>query len=163
MQKRVFQLLVDNTSGVLSRISGLFSRRGYNIESITAGVTADPRFTRITIVTSGDEDILEQIEKQVGKLVDVRDIKELDPEDSVYRELVLVKVKVDPKKRLETRQGVEFLANNFRAKIIEFTGNHSKVNALIQRFTEEYEVLELARTGITGLGRGIENVTYIED
>ena len=168
MQKRVFQLLVDNTSGVLSRISGLFSRRGYNIESITAGVTADPRFTRITIVTSGDEDILEQIEKQV----DVRDIKELDPEDSVYRELVLVKVKVDPKKRLETRQGVEFLANNFRAKIIdvgaenlivEFTGNHSKVNALIQRFTEEYEVLELARTGITGLGRGIENVTYIED
>ena len=88
--------MVDNTSGVLSRISGLFSRRGYNIESITAGVTADPRFTRITIVTSGDEDILEQIEKQVGKLVDVRDIKELDPDDSVYRELVLVKVKVDP-------------------------------------------------------------------
>ena len=159
MQKKVFQLLVDNTSGVLSRIAGLFSRRGYNIESITAGVTADPRFTRITIVTSGDDDILEQIEKQVGKLVDVRDIKELDPDDSVYRELVLVK-------------GVEFLANNFRAKIIdvgaenlivEFTGNHSKVNALIQRFTEEYEVLELARTGITGLGRGIENVTYIED
>ena len=172
MQKRVFQLLVDNTSGVLSRISGLFSRRGYNIESITAGVTADPRFTRITIVTSGDDDILEQIEKQVGKLVDVRDIKELDPDDSVYRELVLVKVKVDPEKRLEIRQGVEFLANNFRAKIIdvgaenlivEFAGNHSKVNALIQRFTEEYEVLELARTGITGLGRGIENVTYIED
>ena len=155
MQKKVFQLLVDNTSGVLSRIAGLFSRRGYNIESITAGVTADPRFTRITIVTSGDDDI-----------------KELDPDDSVYRELVLVKVKVDPEKRLEIRQGVEFLANNFRAKIIdvgaenlivEFTGNHSKVNALIQRFTEEYEVLELARTGITGLGRGIENVTYIED
>ena len=172
MQKKVFQLLVDNTSGVLSRIAGLFSRRGYNIESITAGVTADPRFTRITIVTSGDDDILEQIEKQVGKLVDVRDIKELDPDDSVYRELVLVKVKVDPEKRLEIRQGVEFLANDFRAKIIdvgaenlivEFTGNHSKVNALIQRFTEEYEVLELARTGITGLGRGIENVTYIED
>ena len=162
MQKKVFQLLVDNTSGVLSRIAGLFSRRGYNIESIT----------RTTIVTSGDDDILEQIEKQVGKLVDVRDIKELDPDDSVYRELVLVKVKVDPEKRLEIRQGVEFLANNFRAKIIdvgaenlivEFTGNHSKVNALIQRFTEEYEVLELARTGITGLGRGIENVTYIED
>ena len=114
-------------------------------------------------MTSGDEDILEQIEKQVGKLVDVRDIKELDPEDSVYRELVLVKVKVDPEKRLEIRQGVEFLANNFRAKIIdvgaenlivEFTGNHSKVNALIQRFNEEYEVLELARTGITGLARG---------
>ena len=153
MQKRVFQLLVDNTSGVLSRISGLFSRRGYNIESITAGVTADPRFTRITIVTSGDEDILEQIEKQVGKLVDVRDIKELDPEDSVYRELVLVKVKVDPKNR--RAKIIDVGAENL---IVEFTGNHSKVNALIQRFTEEYEVLELARTGITGLGRGIENV-----
>ena len=69
MQKRVFQLLVDNTSGVLSRISGLFSRRGYNIDSITAGVTADPRFTRITIVTDGDDEILEQIEKQLAKLV----------------------------------------------------------------------------------------------
>ena len=172
MRKQVLSLLVENTSGVLSHISGLFSRRGYNIESLTVGETADPRYSRMTVVSNGDDEILEQIEKQVGKLVDVRDIKELDPEDSVYRELVLVKVKVDPKKRLETRQGVEFLANNFRAKIIdvgaenlivEFTGNHSKVNALIQRFTEEYEVLELARTGITGLGRGIENVTYIED
>ena len=67
MQKKVFQIIVDNTAGVLSRISGLFSRRGYNIESITAGVTADPRFTRITIVASGDEDILDQIEKQVEK------------------------------------------------------------------------------------------------
>ena len=92
MQKKVFQLLVDNTSGVLSRISGLFSRRGYNIESITAGVTADPRFSRITIVASGDDEILEQIEKQVEKLVDVRNIRELKPEESVYRELVLIKV-----------------------------------------------------------------------
>ena len=92
MHKKVFQLLVDNTSGVLSRISGLFSRRGYNIESITAGVTADPRFTRITIVASGDDEILDQIEKQVEKLVDVRDIRELKPENSVYRELALIKV-----------------------------------------------------------------------
>ena len=76
MQNRVFQLLVDNNAGVLSRISGLFSRRGYNIESITAGVTADPRYSRITIVTSGDEEILDQIEKQVAKLIDVRDIRE---------------------------------------------------------------------------------------
>ena len=74
MHKKAFQLLVDNTSGVLSRISGLFSRRGYNIESITAGVTADPKYTRITIVASGDDDILDQIEKQVRKLVDVREI-----------------------------------------------------------------------------------------
>ncbi len=81
MAKRVLSLLVDNTSGVLSRISGLFSRRGYNIDSITAGVTADPRFTRITIVTSGDQYILEQIEKQVSKLVDVRSVRALDPEE----------------------------------------------------------------------------------
>ena len=92
-QTKVFQLLVDNTAGVLSRIAGLFSRRGYNIESITAGVTADPRFTRITIVTSGDDEILDQIEKQVAKLVDVQDIKELKPENSVYRELAMIKVK----------------------------------------------------------------------
>ena len=95
MRKKVFQLLVDNTSGVLSRISGLFSRRGYNIESITAGLTADPRFTRITIVASGDDEILDQIEKQVAKLVDVRDIKELAPQDSVYRELALIKVRTN--------------------------------------------------------------------
>ena len=94
LRKKVFQLLVDNTSGVLSRISGLFSRRGYNIESITAGLTADPRFTRITIVASGDDEILDQIEKQVAKLVDVRDIKELAPQDSVYRELALIILKI---------------------------------------------------------------------
>lgn len=98
MRKKVFQLLVDNTSGVLSRISGLFSRRGYNIETITAGVTADPRITRITIVANGDDEILEQIEKQVSKLVDVRDIRELKPEESVYRELALIKVSVPRKK-----------------------------------------------------------------
>ena len=90
---RVIQLIVDNTSGVLSRISGLFSRRGYNIESITAGITADPRYTRITIVTSGDENILEQIEKQVGKLIDVRDIRVLEPAESVYSDLILIKVR----------------------------------------------------------------------
>jgi acetolactate synthase-1/3 small subunit len=76
MQKSVLQLLADNTAGVISRITGLFSRRGYNIESLTAGVTADARFSRITIVASGDDEILEQIEKQVAKLVDVRDLLE---------------------------------------------------------------------------------------
>ena len=115
MQKKVFQILVDNTSGVLSRISGLFSRRGYNIESITAGVTADPRYTRITIVTSGDDIILDQIEKQVAKLVDVRDIKELKPESSVYRELAMIKVRADASQR----QGVIAMADIFRAKVID--------------------------------------------
>ena len=113
MQNRVFQLLVDNNAGVLSRISGLFSRRGYNIESITAGVTADPRYTRITIVASGDEEILDQIEKQVAKLIDVRDIRELKPEKSVYRELCLIKVRSTPEKR----QGVIAVADIFLSLI----------------------------------------------
>ena len=165
MQRKVFQLLVDNTSGVLSRISGLFSRRGYNIESITAGVTADPRFTRITIVTSGDDEILDQIEKQVAKLVDVRDIKELKPEKSVYRELALIKVKAGENER----QGVIAVADIFRAKIIdvakesliiELTGNQVKIAAFMDLLSA-YEILELARTGIAGLGRGIEDVTYL--
>ena len=166
MQKKVFQLLVDNTSGVLSRIAGLFSRRGYNIDSITAGGTADPRFTRITIVTSGDDEILDQIEKQVAKLIDVRDIKELRPSESVYRELVMIKVNTTA----SDRQGVISVADIFRAKIIdvapeslviEVTGTQDKVEAFINML-EGYEILELARTGITGLGRGIENVTYLE-
>ena len=165
MRKKVFQLLVDNTSGVLSRISGLFSRRGYNIESITAGVTADPRFTRITIVASGDDEILDQIEKQVAKLVDVRDVKELAPDDSVYRELALIKVRATA----EMRQGVIAVAYIFRAKIIdvasesliiELTGNQAKIEAFIG-LLDGYEILELARTGIAGLGRGTDNITYL--
>jgi len=86
MQNKILSLLVDNTSGVLSRIAGMFSRRGYNIDSITAGVTADVNYTRITVVCSGDDAILDQIVKQLAKLVDVRDIKVLDPSDSVVRE-----------------------------------------------------------------------------
>jgi len=167
MQKKVFQLLVDNTAGVLSRISGLFSRRGYNIDSITVGVTADPRFSRITIVTSGDDVILEQIEKQVAKLENVRDIKELKPDGSVYRELILIKVKAEA----HQRSGVISVSDIFRAKIIdvaqesliiELTGNQTKIDAFINLLSG-YEILELARTGITGLGRGTDNVTYIDE
>ena len=166
MQKKVFQLLVDNTSGVLSRISGLFSRRGYNIESNTAGVTADERYTRITIVASGDDEILDQIEKQVAKLEDVRDIKELKPDASVYRELLMIKVKANPTQR----QAVIAVADIFRAKIIdvatesliiELTGNQAKIQAFIS-LLEGYEILELARTGIAGLGRGTDNITYLD-
>ena len=167
MQRKVFQLLVDNTSGVLSRIAGLFSRRGYNIESITAGVTADPKYTRITIVTSGDEAILEQIEKQVDKLVDVRDIKELEPDDSVYRELALIKVRVSADKRQEiialadtdTFQG-KIVDVHKEAMIIELTGNQKKIDNFLE-LLEGFEILELARTGLAGLGRGIDNVTYL--
>ena len=164
--QRVFSLLVDNNPGVLSRVSGLFSRRGYSIDSITAGVTADPRFTRITIVTSGDELILSQIEKQVRKLEDVIEIKVLHPEDSVYRELIMVKVRANKTERTE----IISVADIFRAKIVdvekdslmvELTGNGSKVDAFLE-LLEGYEILELARTGITGLQRGIKDVTVID-
>lgn len=164
--KRVYSLLVDNNAGVLSRIAGLFSRRGYSIDSITAGVTADPRFTRITIVASGDELILSQIEKQVRKLEDVIEIKVLDPEDSVYRELIMVKIRADRKERAE----IISVADIFRAKIVdveqeslivELTGTQSKLEAFLN-LLEGYEILELARTGITGLNRGIKDVTLID-
>lgn len=164
--KRVYSLLVDNNPGVLSRISGLFSRRGYSIDSITAGVTADPRFTRITIVASGDELILSQIEKQVRKLEDVIEIKVLDLEDSVYRELIMVKIRADRAERAE----IISVADIFRAKIVdvekeslivELTGTQSKLDAFLN-LLEGYEILELARTGITGLNRGIKNVTLID-
>ena len=90
MRRQALSLLVENNPGVTSRISGLFSRRGVNIDSFSSGVTADPRYTRITIVASGDEQILEQIEKQLGKLEDVLDIKKLEPGASVTRELIMV-------------------------------------------------------------------------
>ena len=167
MHKKAFPLLVDNTSGVLSRISGLFSRRGYNIESITAGVTADPKYTRITIVASGDDDILDQIEKQVRKLVDVREINELPPEESVYRELALIKVRVDDVKR----ESVIAITNIFRGNIvdvaldsliIEITGNQGKIDAFL-KLLSGYEILELARTGIAGLSRGTDKVVYLDE
>lgn len=166
MQRKVFQLLVDNTSGVLSRISGLFSRRGYNIESITAGRTADPNYTRVTIVTSGDDEILDQIEKQVSKLVDVKDVKELKPDDSVFREIALVKVKTCESSQ---RQDIISLADIYHAKIsdvspesimVELIGSPAKIDAFIA-LLKDFEILELARTGITGLGRGTANVTYL--
>nr|WP_177297516.1 acetolactate synthase small subunit [uncultured Blautia sp.] len=165
MQKRILSLLVDNTAGVLSRISGLFSRRGYNIDSLSVGVTADARYSRMTVVCSGDELILEQITKQLAKLVDVRDIKVLEPENSVSRELVLVKVAAKP----EQREAIISIANIFRANVIdvakeslviELTGSKSKLGAFV-KLLEDYEILELARTGITGLSRGAADVTFL--
>ncbi|MBQ1880049.1 MAG: acetolactate synthase small subunit [Lachnospiraceae bacterium] len=165
MHSKVFQLLVDNTSGVLSRISGLFSRRGYNIESITAGATADPKYTRITIVATGDDEILEQIEKQLRKLTDVRNIKELRPDSSVYRELAMIKVEADAVQRGQ----IMTIVDMFRAKIIdvadesliiETTGNTQKVDALIG-LLKGYTILEIARTGIAGLTRGKDEVVYL--
>ena len=166
MRRQVFSLLVDNNPGVLSRIAGLFSRRGYSIDSITAGMTADPRFTRITVVASGDELILSQIEKQVRKLEDVREIKVLKDDESVFRELIMVKVRVNAQQRNE----VISVADIFRAKIvdvsndsmvIELTGGQSKLDAFLD-LLRGYDILELARTGITGLSRGSLDVTIID-
>lgn len=158
MRKQVYSLLVDNNPGVLSRIAGLFSRRGYSIDSITSGVTTDERFTRITVVAAGDELILSQIQKQVRKLEEVIEIKRLEDSEAVYRELMLVKVRADASQRA----GIIAIADVFRAKIVdvekeslivEITGNQSKVEALLQ-LLEGYEILEMARTGITALARG---------
>ena len=155
MKKRVISLLVDNTAGVTQRVTSLFSRRGYNIDSITGGETADPRFSRITVVAEGDDDVLEQITKQLRKLVDVVDLKVLDPSNSVTRELVLVKIRVSP----EQRQDVITMADVFRGRvvdvgrnslIIELTGTRDKLDAFL-RLLDRYEILELARTGFTGL------------
>lgn len=165
MKTRVFSMLVDNASGVLSRVAGMFSRRGYSIDSLTVGMTADPRFSRMTVVVRGDEPILEQIEKQLRKLEDVVDIKQLPDDESVCRELILVKVKADA----ADRQAIISVADVFRAKIvdvakeslvIELTGNQVKLEAFIN-LLEGYEILELARTGITGLTRGSEDVVFL--
>lgn len=158
MNKKVLSVLVDNTSGVLNRIAGLFSRRGYNIDSLTVGETENPAYSRMTIVVTGDDDILEQIVKQITKLEDVRRVDVLEPSDSVTRELILVKVKTDASQR----QQIMSMAEIFRANIvdvakdslmIEITGNQSKLEAFLSLLAD-YEILELVRTGITGLARG---------
>ncbi|MCR5468126.1 MAG: acetolactate synthase small subunit [Lachnospiraceae bacterium] len=164
--RQAFSLLVENTSGVTSHISGLFSRRGYNIDSFSSGVTADPRFTRITIVATGDEQILEQIEKQLNKLEDVIDIKKIDPNNSVTRELMLVKIGIKD----ADRQHILNLTEIFKGKIvdvtndsmmIELTGKQQKLESFLE-LLDEYEILELARTGLTGLNRGSNDVIILD-
>lgn len=151
-------LLVNNNPGVLSRIAGLFARRGYNIDTITAGATNDSNYTRITVAVTGDDDILEQIRKQIGKLEDVVKIIELYDRGSVCRELTLVKVRANKKEKQE----IIAIADIFRAKIvdvgpeslmIELTGNLSKVDAFL-KLLEDFEIIEMVRTGLTGLARG---------
>jgi len=165
MRKQVYSLLVDNNPGVLSRIAGLFSRRGYSIDSITSGTTLNTNFTRITVVATGDEQILSQIEKQVRKLEDVREIKVLKDGESVFRELIMVKIRANAQQRTELNS----IADIFRAKIVdvekeslivELTGDQSKLDAFLN-LLDGYEILELARTGITGLSRGSKDVTIL--
>ena len=163
--KKVLSILVENTPGLTSRISGLFSRRGYNIDSFSAGVTADPRYTRVTIVTHGDDMILEQIEKQVSKLTEVVDLKVLEHGLSVKRELMLVKISA----RNNDRQDVLTIVEIFHGKVVdvthdsmilELTGNQDKLEAFLDMLGD-YDILELARTGVTGLTRGSEDVVIL--
>lgn len=158
MRKMILSILVDNTPGVLSRVAGLFSRRGYNINSLTVGETQDPAYSRMTVVAYGDDQILEQIEKQLQKLEDVREISILTTDESVCRELVLVKVAANESER----QSIIAVADIFRAKIvdvakeslmIELTGNQAKIEAFV-KLLEGFHITQLVRTGITGLTRG---------
>ena len=158
MRQIVLSILVENTPGVLSRISGLFTRRGYNIDSITACTTQDQKFSRITIAVSGDDMILKQIKNQLSKLEDVVKIFELENSKSVCRELILAKIRAE-------KQEVITIADIFRAKVvdvskdnlmIELTGNVNKIEAFINLISD-FEVIEIVRTGITGLSRGEDN------
>ena len=166
MRRQALSLLVENNPGVTSRISGLFSRRGYNIDSFSSGVTADPKYTRITIVASGDELILDQIEKQLLKLEDVLDIKKLEPGFSVTRELILVKIRAKDTER----QPIMNVTEIFHGKIVDVTnasmviqlvGHQDQMDAFLDML-DGYEILELARTGITGLTRGSSDVRFLD-
>jgi acetolactate synthase I/III small subunit len=168
MKRVVLSILVDNTSGVLSRVSGLFSRRGYNIDSLTVGETQDPSISRMTVAVFGDNQIIEQIKKQLQKLEDVREITELVHGESVLRELILVKVAAN----VDNRQSIIAIADIFRAKIvdvsidsmmIELTGNQAKLDAFI-KLLEGFVIKEMVRTGITGLARGAGDIAdYLDD
>ena len=162
MKKRILSILVDNTSGVLSRVAGLFSRRGYNIDSLTVGETQNPTYSRMTVVVRGDDQVLDQIEKQVAKLEDVRAVNVLKHGERVCRELILVTVDVEA----DQRPAVVAIADIFRAKIvdvgvdtlmIELTGNQNKLDAFV-KLLNGYEIKEMVRTGITGLSRGARDM-----
>jgi acetolactate synthase-1/3 small subunit len=162
MEKHVLSALVKNSSGVLSRVSGLFSRRGYNIDSLTVGRTEDPSISRMTITLMGDDNVLEQVKKQLNKLEDVVRVIDFKANESVYRELVLIKVKANSENRAAINETVKI----FRSKIIdlstdtltiELTGDEDKISALIN-LMEEYGIEELARTGVTALQRGEKTI-----
>lgn len=158
LERHILSILVKNHFGVLSRISGLFSRRGYNIDSLTVGVTEDPTLSRMTISVYTDKEEVIQIINQVAKIYDVVKVVELFPESSVLREIVLIKTAATPDKRAEItnivdifRASIVDVANN--SMIIQITGDESKVQAIVSML-EPYGIKEIVRTGITALCRG---------
>ena len=157
MNKYVLSVLVENRSGVLSKVSGLFSRRGYNIHSLTVGITDDPDISRMTIVVNGDEQMLEQINKQLNKLVDVIKIQELSAK-AVCRELALVKINTNINNISLIKEAVNVYRGNIvdldsRSMMVELTGFEDKVSAFID-LVKPYGIKEIVRTGLTGLERG---------
>lgn len=158
MNKQVISVLVDNHSGVLTRISSLFGRRGFNIDSLTVSATNDPAVSRITIVVHDDAKVLQQIVLQTARLEETRHIFVLDPAVSLFRELLLLKVEATQANRSELRE----IGSIYKAKIIdlspeslvfELTGEPDKINAFL-KMMEGFTILEMCRTGITALERG---------
>jgi acetolactate synthase-1/3 small subunit len=158
VKQHVVSALVENRAGTLSRVSGLFSRRGFNIDSLTVGETEDGSISRMTIAVSGEDDVLEQIIKQLGKLVDVIAVRELEPSSCIRREIMLVKIKAGE----TSRPAVIEIAGIFRSRVIdvspstitiEATGDIEKLNGLLI-LLRPYGILELARTGLVALERG---------
>jgi acetolactate synthase-1/3 small subunit len=158
MKQHVVSALVENRAGTLSRVSGLFARRGFNIDSLTVGETVDRSISRMTIAVTGDDAVLEQIIKQLGKLVDVIAVRELDSASCMRREIMLVKVGAGE----ENRSAVIQIAGIFRSRVIdvssdtitiEATGDMVKLNGLLMLLSP-YGILELARTGLVALERG---------
>jgi acetolactate synthase-1/3 small subunit len=158
IQKHVISLLVENNAGVLSRIAGLFSRRGYNIDSLSVGETQNPRISRMTIVVTCDISTFEQIKKQLNKLIEIIKITELKNDNALMRELVLVKVNADE----VTRSRLIEISNIFRAKIIdvthttmtiELTGDELKISGFLEML-RPFDIMELIQSGFTGIERG---------
>jgi len=158
MAKHILSVLVENHAGVLSRVAGLFSRRGFNIDSLAVGITENPEVSRMTIVVDGDEHTVEQVSKQLNKLIDVIKIKRLDKHESISRELALIKVSANAATRSEIVQLVEI----FRAKIvdvskstltIEASGSEDKVAAL-EDLLKPFGIKEVVRTGVIAIERG---------
>jgi acetolactate synthase-1/3 small subunit len=156
--RHVISLLLENESGALSRVSGLFSARGYNIESLTVAPTEDASMSRMTIITTGSDDVIEQITKQLNKLVDVVKVVDLSEAAHIERELMLVKVRATGKDREELKR----MADIFRGRVIdvtessyviELTGAPSKLDAFIEAIDKNL-ILETVRTGVSGIGRG---------
>jgi acetolactate synthase-1/3 small subunit len=163
MSKHTLSVLVENKPGVLARIAALFSRRGFNIDSLAVGPTEHPSVSRMTVVVDVEDQPLEQVTKQLNKLVNVLKIVELDPGQSVQRELLLLKVKAD----LESRSHVLETVQLFRAKVvdvapdavtIEATGSPDKLDALL-RVLEPFGIRELVQSGVVAVGRGSRSIT----